>query len=423
MAASVAGPSTPATTAPTKPKRRPNPNNVIYGNPLPILIETPPRTPYTLGFLPFHRSKIINPECSGIYDPLTRSVWVTGKRDVRVLWERGFFGKGSLSRSEPSWLTRRVQQLNGGEVLTAEEVTARRREQRKHFKASRTAAIQKAAQEAEAAFSASLESPASTFELPLVNAPHNVPRPTFEAAASKASGDGPPKASETKEDKGVNSEDEVEKQLRQQPEPLDEDQVENMEHLQLTLQEAFFLAWGLGCLRVLDTESGQYLSLPSLWALCISSSASPLPSLPPTIDECRRPDNPFLIHYATYHHYRSLGWVVRGGIKFCVDYLLYKRGPVFTHAEFAIVICPEYEDPADAASSPFHFQKEPFTWTWFSTINRVNAQVKKTLILAYVTIPAMSRVTEQDLDSPKSLSTYSVREVVVRRFVPARMRD
>lgn len=44
-------------------------------------------------------------------------------------------------------------------------------------------------------------------------------------------------------------------------------------------------------------------------------------------------DNPFLINYVVYHHYRSLGWVVKGGIKFCVDYLLYKRGPVFQHAE------------------------------------------------------------------------------------------
>ena len=45
-------------------------------------------------------------------------------------------------------------------------------------------------------------------------------------------------------------------------------------------------------------------------------------------------DNPFLINYVVYHHYRSLGWVVKGGIKFCVDYLLYKRGPAFSHAEF-----------------------------------------------------------------------------------------
>jgi tRNA-splicing endonuclease subunit Sen2 len=44
-------------------------------------------------------------------------------------------------------------------------------------------------------------------------------------------------------------------------------------------------------------------------------------------------DNPFLVNYAVYHHFRSLGWVVKGGIKFCVDLLLYKRGPVFHHAE------------------------------------------------------------------------------------------
>jgi len=46
-----------------------------------------------------------------------------------------------------------------------------------------------------------------------------------------------------------------------------------------------------------------------------------------------RPDNPFLINYVFLHHYRSLGWVVKTGVKFCVDYLLYKRGPVFHHAE------------------------------------------------------------------------------------------
>lgn len=105
-------------------------------------------------------------------------------------------------------------------------------------------------------------------------------------------------------------------------------------------------------------------------------------------------DNPFLVHYAAYHYYRSLGWVVKGGIKFCVDYLLYKRGPVFAHAEsvlvrfhvtwrltedtrFAIVVIPVYEDPEDQKTSPFDLNAEPYTWTWLSTINRVNSQVQK----------------------------------------------
>ena len=46
-----------------------------------------------------------------------------------------------------------------------------------------------------------------------------------------------------------------------------------------------------------------------------------------------RPENPFIVNYVVYHHYRSLGWTVKSGLKFCVDYLLYKRGPVFDHAE------------------------------------------------------------------------------------------
>jgi len=46
-----------------------------------------------------------------------------------------------------------------------------------------------------------------------------------------------------------------------------------------------------------------------------------------------RPDNPFIVNYVAYHHYRSLGWTIKSGVKFCVDYLLYKRGPVFDHAE------------------------------------------------------------------------------------------
>ena len=62
------------------------------------------------------------------------------------------------------------------------------------------------------------------------------------------------------------------------------------------------------------------------------------PQIPSNLTQQVRFDNPFLIHYVVYHHYRSLGWVVKGGIKFCVDYLLYKRGPVFTHAEWVLSI-------------------------------------------------------------------------------------
>lgn len=92
-----------------------------------------------------------------------------------------------------------------------------------------------------------------------------------------------------------------------------------------------------------------------------------------------RPDNPFVLSYIVYHHFRSLGWVVKNGSKFCVDYLLYKRGPVFSHAEFAVLVIPEYTDPADAVHSPFgaHHNEGDKSWVWFSMVNRVNSQVQK----------------------------------------------
>jgi hypothetical protein len=75
------------------------------------------------------------------------------------------------------------------------------------------------------------------------------------------------------------------------------------------------------------------MSLPQLW-LTFQCAHLP-PTVPPKnpIQQLQF-DSPFLINYVAYHHYRSLGWVVKGGIKFCVDYLLYKRGPVFSHAEW-----------------------------------------------------------------------------------------
>ena len=48
---------------------------------------------------------------------------------------------------------------------------------------------------------------------------------------------------------------------------------------------------------------------------------------------------------------------------------------------------------------------------------------EQTLILCYVTIPSSVLVPPEVLRSPKCLAYYSVREVTVRRFVPARMRD
>lgn len=91
-------------------------NNRIYAHPLPLIISPPADTVTNtlLGALGLARPRILNPHCTGVFDAATRSVWVTESRDAMLLWQRGFFGKGDLSRSEPSWLARQVSAMRAG---------------------------------------------------------------------------------------------------------------------------------------------------------------------------------------------------------------------------------------------------------------------------------------------------------------------
>ena len=92
-------------------------NNQIYAYPLPVLFEDlypNSRINSFVGHLGLSLTRVINPHCEGIFDPATRSVWVTNAKDSTILWRRGFFGKGNLSRSEPSWLARQKQMRKQG---------------------------------------------------------------------------------------------------------------------------------------------------------------------------------------------------------------------------------------------------------------------------------------------------------------------
>lgn len=384
--------------ASSKPSSRRAETSRVYAHPLPIIFPEP-----TYKFLGLSLTRPFNPHCTALFDPLTRSAWVSNSGDATLLWQRGFFGKGDLSRSEPSWLARQINARKmKGKGLTSEEITAKRRAERKQFKLDRAKAIAAAAAEAETAFNEQgrVISPGIAPDGTRIIPSAATWKPT---SASMPSEQSPP-------DVAPDEEEEIEP-------------IQDLEHLQLSLQEAFFLVWALDCLTILHPETNVSFTLAEIWNAFQNAhipSSVPQPHAPSQ----SRFDNPFLVSYIAYHHYRSLGWVVKSGIKFCVDYLLYKRGPVFQHAEFAIVVIPVYEDPEDQANSPFKLQNaEPFTWSWLSTINRVNSQVQKTLVLSYITIPAESRVSPKVLSSPACFAHYSVREVVLRRFIPARMRD
>ncbi|KAG8829677.1 tRNA splicing endonuclease subunit sen2 [Serendipita sp. 400] len=367
-------------------------NERKYGQTLPRVAPKSWVLRWLLSWNPFGNPSQWDDMVIGVLDPPSCSVWVYDEEQQMTLWRKGFFGKGSLSRSEPTWLKREINRLRvekrGGKELTAEEITAKRREIRKQFKQERANAIAAAEAEAELSFAANPES-----------------NPTITTVIPSAQTAGLQK--KLQETIGAH-----ESSLL--PELTEDEIPKNMEHLQLSLQEAFFLAWVVGCLD-LRSASGGPITLQAFWAQCFEVSSPFLP---------KRIDNPFLVHYVAYHHFRSLGWVVKSGIKFCVDFLLYKRGPVFHHAEFAVMIVPVYEDEADCASSPNPLPNSgPISWQWFTTVNRANAQVMKTLVLAHVIIPPSRDIEPSLYDSPEILSKFKVKEVLIRRFVASRMRD
>ncbi|CAJ2506555.1 Uu.00g006850.m01.CDS01 [Anthostomella pinea] len=188
-------------------------------------------------------------------------------------------------------------------------------------------------------------------------------------------------------------------------------EIVDREHLQLTLEEAFYLVFALGVLTIMNPVTGKSMTAPELFTLCRQQSYFPPRSMG------LQPDDPFLIQYAVYHHFRSLGWVVRPGIKFGVDWLLYNRGPVFSHAEFAVMVLPAYTHDWWKAEGRRPPQK---SWHWLHSINRVQSTALKTLVLVYVDIPPRC---DEELEPATILKQYRVREFIVKRWLSNRNRD
>lgn len=196
------------------------------------------------------------------------------------------------------------------------------------------------------------------------------------------------------------------------------DPIINKEHLQLTPEEAFFLSFGLGVLEVSDPASGRALSRQELFSLFRQYSYFPPRNGPDEPD--LEPDDGFLVHYAVYHHFRSLGWVPRGGIKFGVDWLLYTRGPVFDHAEFGLIVIPSYSDAwwkKEGRQGP----RKP--WSWLHSVVRVLSHVTKSLVLIYVDVPPPHKFDEALKDGiTEAMKLYKIREVMVKRWSSNRNR-
>lgn len=222
----------------------------------------------------------------GYLDPSTLSVWVqvtpphllkagpaslesqariaSQTRAARILWDAGFFGKGSLSRSEPTWRARKIneervklQRERGIKAYTPEELIAARRKERLHAKIERARLAVKAGQQLPDGIVA-LGGTLSLEEEKILAA-------RAEKEMQEEGDDG----KEVEEEYGKHipgliylgpkKDEEVQRDLTpQEKKRLEEEEanieIEDMEYLHLSPYEVFFLA---GMLGVLDVRTQQ----------------------------------------------------------------------------------------------------------------------------------------------------------------------
>ncbi|XP_067007285.2 tRNA-splicing endonuclease subunit Sen2 [Anabrus simplex] len=179
---------------------------------------------------------------------------------------------------------------------------------------------------------------------------------------------------------------------------LEQEEFPIQESLQLTLEEAFFLSYGLGCLQV-QGILGNDLPILEMWKLFLQS----------------QPD--FVEKYVVYHYFRSKGWIVKPGIKFGGDFLLYKQGPAFYHASYivhvrVVTVAGLYEPQNENSLS----------WTKYIGLNRLAETAGKEILLCNVVWPFNISLTEVP-NSPKILEKFTVQEVLLRRWISSQERE
>ncbi|XP_058844457.1 tRNA-splicing endonuclease subunit Sen2 [Acipenser ruthenus] len=166
-----------------------------------------------------------------------------------------------------------------------------------------------------------------------------------------------------------------------------------IEYLQLTLEEAFFLTYALGCLSIYYNE--EPLSIVKLWQAFSVIQPS------------------FKTIYMAYHHFRSKGWVPKVGMKYGTDLLLYRKGPPFYHASYSVVV--------EMVDDTFQGKPlRPFSWRSLAALNRITVNVSKELMFCYVVRP--SDMTEEEMSSPECMNRIKVQELIVSRWISSRER-
>ena len=179
------------------------------------------------------------------------------------------------------------------------------------------------------------------------------------------------------------------------------------EPLCLTAEEAFYLMAELSILQVsLPPPNSATQSLPphQLWArLCRELSRFPFT-------------------YSVYRHYRRKRWVPKPGLKFGVDFILYKDGPDSFHSSYAVLVCENFEEEEEEEGvAGCEVRARRLRWMEVVAHCRVSESTAKEMVVVRVTVPRGCALAHLQ-SSPETVEQLSLSETLVTRWVPDRDR-
>ena len=169
------------------------------------------------------------------------------------------------------------------------------------------------------------------------------------------------------------------------------------EYMQLSGEEALYLSHEVGCLKVMSPDQNMKAYSPvELWNLF-------------------RTQNPHFVElYTTYCYYRRKGWVPKSGLKYGVQYVLYKGSPEVYHSSYGVLVRPcESLGPGGSDNAPI------LRWQDVIAASRVSESVGKELVVCYISkVTTPTTDEEGSLDLPDCIRSFVVHEVFVTRKIP-----
>lgn len=158
---------------------------------------------------------------------------------------------------------------------------------------------------------------------------------------------------------------------------------DSSETLLLGLEEACLLSFFLEALEIIDL-SGNKLS----WEAYLKSAL--------------KYDEQFAYKLAAYLYLKSKNWIIKSGIKFGGDFLIYKHGPCQFHASFLVIV----QTPSKHLDSHYVAKN-------LKGVQRVAETSDKDVLLIRVNKPSHFNIT---LVTPETLESLTIEETVIRRF-------